>query len=276
MRTLALLTGVLVSAWASGDPLPGSKLSAVTLVGRDSSPAAWKPGRVTILSFFAFWCDTWKEHCPRLAKTRAALAGLPIDVVTVSVDGRWSDVPGFDPSLRCLLDRKGWAASIGVDRVPTTLVVDESGQIRWVKSGVARTEDMVREARSALRGASSGEVRLELQSFPPATGGHELLDELRRLQLHATLVLRSSYPKELERIVREAKEFGQEITTTSLQGRQVDPYDETRPTGEELVRRIVEQASPGSTVVLHAGVEVTRRTLSKIVDALRKAGLSVR
>jgi hypothetical protein len=191
---------------------------------------------VTIFSFFAFWCDTWKSQSPRIREAGRILNGLPIDTITISIDGRWSDVPGSDPVLRCLLDRAGWSAVIGVDRVPTTLVVDAEGVVRWSHSGVVRVEDLVTAAKSALEPRKQAQVHLCIKNFPPADGGYEMLDQLRRLGVRATLVS-SDLGQEL---VKRACDQGQScVQTIRLTGPTDDPYDETRPGPIEIVRRVV-------------------------------------
>lgn len=275
IRLAILILAAGMAARGSADPLPGSFVPPASLVTRSGAPTTWHPGRATVISFFAFWCDTWKDQSPRLRQAMGALQGLPIDLLTISVDGRWDDVPGFDPSQPCLLDRIGWSSRLGVDRVPSTIVVDGQGRIRWVKSGVTRSDDIVREARSALGAAKSGSVTLRFEDFPPPNGGFELLDELRRLGVHVTLGLRPGVSRD-DPTVRKAIEMGNEIADGPVPPNTVDPFDTTRPGAAEIVRRVVLGARPGSTVLLHAGVGQTLDALPRIVDALRSRGLAVR
>jgi peptidoglycan/xylan/chitin deacetylase (PgdA/CDA1 family) len=52
----------------------------------------------------------------------------------------------------------------------------------------------------------------------------------------------------------------------------VDAYDYTRPGEGELLRRILTATKPGFEIQLHAGVEQTRSTLSRVIQALRTRG----
>jgi hypothetical protein len=274
-RAIALLLALVgATGSAASDPLPGSTLPPAVLADRQSRPVQWAPGRVCVFSFFAFWCDTWKDQSPRLLKARSALAGLPVDVITVSVDGRWTDVPGYNATLPLLLDRAGWSAKIGIDRVPTTVIVDQAGQVRWVRSGVVRTEDLIREARAALHPASEGAVILRIENFPPPTGGFELLDVLRRLNVHATLGLKPGV-KPTDALVRQAVSEGHSLAGPIPKHGLVDPYDQTRPGQAEIVRRAVLAANAGATIVLHAEVLQTCQALPELVSALRKKGLTL-
>jgi peptidoglycan/xylan/chitin deacetylase (PgdA/CDA1 family) len=54
----------------------------------------------------------------------------------------------------------------------------------------------------------------------------------------------------------------------------VDAFDYTRPGEAELLRRILTATKPGFEIQLHAGVEQTRSTLPRIIQALRTRGLS--
>src|SRR5438132_11810952 len=93
-NTRALAAGLafglllLDGAGADAPVAPGQPLAAFTLPAYGGGSGGWKPGRAAVLSFCAFWCDTWKEQNQRLAAAEKALAGLPVDFYTVSVDGR--------------------------------------------------------------------------------------------------------------------------------------------------------------------------------------------
>jgi len=95
------------------------------------------------------WCDTWRDQLPRLQDSERALDGLPVDFLMVSVDGRWPELlPSKDVML---LDRGAqWSRPLGIDHVPTTLVVDSSGTVRFEKVGVMRMSQLTQELRSLL------------------------------------------------------------------------------------------------------------------------------
>ncbi|RYG44705.1 hypothetical protein EON79_14340, partial [bacterium] len=99
-------------------PIPGQRLAPMELLDAAVKPKTWKPGRRTVITFVAMWCDTWRVQEPKLKKVRKATTG--VDFLTVSVDGRYRDVPEA-PAIWA--DPKGKVVKkLGIDRVPYTLV----------------------------------------------------------------------------------------------------------------------------------------------------------
>jgi len=167
--------------------LPGSPLAPFTLPDRDGKPTEWRPGRVTVITCCAFWCDTWKDQLPRVAEVARRLGNLPVDYLTVSVDGRWTErMPPFSRQ-RLLADPDGrWIASLGIDRVPYTLVIDQSGTVTACSYGTVRTDTLAAQVRSALTPATAaGSVYLTFDDFPEP-GAEALLDLLRAQNVRAT------------------------------------------------------------------------------------------
>jgi hypothetical protein len=276
VRRFAAATAlVLAASCALADPVPGAKVEPVELVARDGSAYKFEPHGVTVLSFFAFWCNTWKQQCPRLSQAMKQLSGFPVHVLTVSVDGRWSNVPGFDPSLPLALDREEWSHRLGVDRVPTTVVLDANGVIRWVKSGVLRTDELVDAARGACKPLSSGIIHLTIANFPPPDGAFQILDDLRRAGCHAIIEPRASLTSSESAWVEKAMEQGNSVGAIRKPGAAVDGLDETRPGAKELLRRLLEAAHEGTTIRLHANVADSRAILPELIRELRAAGFIV-
>lgn len=198
-------------------PAPGDRLAPFTLPTLNGSAARrWSPGRVTIISFCAFWCDTWKEQTARLAQTRAALAGLPADYLVVSVDGRWAERARgrLDPA-GVLLDAGNRLSGnvLGVRAVPYTLVVDPAGVIRFAFQGIARSADLQTLVRELAGGAkaSAGKhhqgtapVYLTFDDFPASDEDDLLLDALRAASVRATFFCVGEHVAERPALVRRA------------------------------------------------------------------------
>lgn len=183
--TCALLFALPLLARA-GAPLPGDALAPFTVRTVDGAPYHWQPGQATVVSFCAFWCDTWKQQLPRVEEAKRSLQVLPITFLNVSVDGRWMDKAKGAPGL-VLADEGGrWSGSLGIDRVPYTLVVDADGVVRWTEFGIVRSQDLIREARGALEPRRAGTVYLAFDDFPWKNGNDELLDVLRAESVPAT------------------------------------------------------------------------------------------
>jgi peptidoglycan/xylan/chitin deacetylase (PgdA/CDA1 family) len=249
-----------------------------------------------------------------LVAAKNATTGLPVDFLTVSVDGRWSEVAQNNGGLPLWLDKGGeWSRGKGVDRVPTTVVLDPAGEVRYVSGGVVRTDELVQAVRAAKgHKPEAGVLYLTFDDFPPANGGEELLDELRALGVKATLFCLGSRVEASASLLKRAlaeghslqihswdhhatdpqleqcrttfkRVLGVEPTLYRAPGsevivgderhhRIVDPFDYSRPSRKELLRRILPAVCSEAVIQLHAGVSVTREALSELVEDLRKRG----
>ncbi len=183
---------------------PGDRVAAFTLLPYGGArPQTWRPGQVSVLSFCALWCDTWREQSRRLAVVRHNLRGLPIDYRTISVDGRWAErFPGGGGAAEesVLLDAGGRvSAGLGLRAVPWTVVVDAHGMIDWTRQGIVRTDELesrlrrLATERPPAASDFSGDIFLTFDDFPtlPPSGVERspdegLLDILRREAAPAT------------------------------------------------------------------------------------------
>ncbi|MBX7131814.1 MAG: polysaccharide deacetylase family protein [Fimbriimonadaceae bacterium] len=184
---------------------------------------AWKPGRVTVINAIALWCDTWKEQRQRIETARSRSKGLPVDFLTVSIDGRWRESADGQGERSILLDQEGLLKrTFDLDRIPMTLLLDTEGKLAWSQSGVVRSDDLVRAIqrviedplpRSGGGGLGRGPVLyLTFDDFPAPHGNDELLDILRREDVPATLFCIgrnvSGNGDVLERALREGHGLG--------------------------------------------------------------------
>ena len=289
-------------------PTVGDVLAPVVLETRTGQTVGWTPGRTTVFTFCAFWCDTWKVQLPRVDVARRRLAGLPIDFRIVAVDGRWSDLG----PPNAWLDRGGrWSRSIGIAQVPTTVVVDPTGRVVFARSGTLRSADLV---AACTERAIAGPVYLTFDDFPSASGSPELLDAVRQLGVRATFFCIGRNAEAHPDLVRRAAAEGHtlavhnwdhaaadpqiarcEALLTQLAGKAqrlyrgpgseaildqgrpvnlpiVDPYDFLRPGPDELVRRVLSSVKAKSVIQLHAGVPDTLTALPQIVYRLCARG----
>lgn len=177
MRTgipIAIAALLALAAGVHAAPVPGTKLEPFTLTRQDGHTADWKPERVTVISFCAFWCDTWKEQSRRLARCRKMTNGLEVDYITISVDGRWSERSNGKVTGTLLLDLSSkLARKLGINRIPYTMVVDAGGVVRFASEGIAREASIVECARECAAGehpSSAGTIYLTFDDFPSAPG----------------------------------------------------------------------------------------------------------
>ena len=114
-------------------------------------------GNGTILVFWAFWCDTWKDVTRDLNLLRAPLADMKLSVAAVAVDA--SQQPVARRALASgrvfwpvAIDESGAVSkSFGVRRVPTFFILDNGGKIRAVYEGFPGKQTFVRGVAKALK-----------------------------------------------------------------------------------------------------------------------------
>lgn len=247
-------------------PVPGDRLAGFGLPDAAGVVQHWGPGRPTVVCVIAYWCDTWKDQFARLSQAQRALGGSA-DFVTVSTDGRWSELgQGAPTGLRLVDLGRGWSGPLGIDRIPYTFLVDPSGTIRWVKYGVLRTDDLVREARSLADASRSAErvAYLTFDDFPPSRGSDELLDLLRKEAVAATFFAIGRNAEARPEAVRRAAHEGHAVQMHSWAHEASAPdLDRNRALIERLTGLAPEwYRPPGSSLVLRG----TERWPGRVVD----------
>ncbi|MBM3501734.1 MAG: TlpA family protein disulfide reductase, partial [Armatimonadetes bacterium] len=116
---------------------------------------------VLVLNFFAFWCDTWIAELPQLRELSAEQADLGFRLLSISVDGKWTDqlhvVCGDDPPPWPVLIDRGSRLSrkLGLRRIPTLLVLNRERGI----SAVFEAHPGNTALRQAIRAAGSAGAR---------------------------------------------------------------------------------------------------------------------
>ncbi len=114
-------------------------------------------GNGSIVIFWAFWCDTWKDMTRDLNLLKPQLASMKLQVLAVAVDASQQPV-----SWRAFESGRIWwpvaidasqsaSEAWGVRRVPTTFVLDKSGVVRVVFEGFPGKGSFVRKVSSALK-----------------------------------------------------------------------------------------------------------------------------
>lgn len=145
---LALTVLVAASACATGRPSPTAsplvgkavELAAPDLHGREVSITAAQ-GRVRVVDFWATWCEPCREQMPALDRLAAALGGEGLAVYAISMDEDRAQVEAWleahPVGFQVLWDRGGarHAERLDVQRLPTTLVLDRAGVVRFVHQG---------------------------------------------------------------------------------------------------------------------------------------------
>lgn len=119
-------------------------------------------GKITVLNFWAFWCDTWKEELPHLKDLAHEQTARNFRLIAISVDGTrlqtFLDQTGGEIGFPVLLDTGGKVSrSYRVVHVPTVLILDAAGRIRYIKSGYPGNQAILTELR-LLQSEQAGEA----------------------------------------------------------------------------------------------------------------------
>jgi thiol-disulfide isomerase/thioredoxin len=160
--TLIFLTGVSCAAGRpqlASSPAVGQPVDVVApdLRGEEQRVAD-RAGQVRVVDFWATWCEPCREQFPVLARLVRERQEEGLTVYAVSVDEdlallkAWLEATPL-PFL-VLWDKGGirLAERIGIERLPTTLLVDRAGRVRSVHQGfrAGDAERLEREVRQLL------------------------------------------------------------------------------------------------------------------------------
>jgi uncharacterized protein YkwD/peroxiredoxin len=121
-------------------------------------------GKVVLLNFFAYWCDTWKEELKRLRVLEEQHPELDFEILFVSVDSRERSLA--EP----LMENEGIAFPVAVDfkaevskaygitTVPTLFILDPRGKVRASYQGYPGNRLLARDLREGSRAAAAAPI----------------------------------------------------------------------------------------------------------------------
>jgi thiol-disulfide isomerase/thioredoxin len=129
----------LAGAVGVGDPLPAVTFSAWQ---GDTAQLAAPPGGVTIIDFWASWCQPCRAALPELNAIAQRYAADGVQVVAVNIDRAREPADAFlktyvpAPAMTLLRDPGGRGlARYGASGMPALYVVDQGGVVQLVESG---------------------------------------------------------------------------------------------------------------------------------------------
>lgn len=132
----------------AGMPAPDFEAPSATSSQVVVVPGSPETTLVTVVDFWASWCEACVEAMPALERLYRKNRERGVDVVGVSVDEEPRDAIGtvmaygttfpivLDPHSR--LQNAYW-----VSKIPTTFVIDRSGLVRWVGRNSEEMEQAV-------------------------------------------------------------------------------------------------------------------------------------
>lgn len=148
------------AAVAPPRPTSGSAMAPYTAQWLDGTTfdMAKEKGNVVLLNVWATWCGPCRFEIPELAKLHAKYASRGFKVVGVSIDeGGAGDVKQFVTeqkiSYPIALDPEGKLATLlQTTVIPTSIVVDRTGNVVWKHFGIVDTSDasLTKAVESAL------------------------------------------------------------------------------------------------------------------------------
>jgi thiol-disulfide isomerase/thioredoxin len=156
---LALVLALVLGPGCAGtgphrSPAPlGEK---VDLAARDLGGATVRVlddgARVRVVDLWASWCEPCRDQLPALDRLRAAYGGHGLTVYAISFDADRAQLDAFlreaPVGLVVLWDKGGerLAEPLGIDRLPTTLVLDRAGVVRFAHVGHDSGQESLLEA----------------------------------------------------------------------------------------------------------------------------------
>lgn len=136
---LLALVALPLLAWKNGDTLP--KLDGFGLEGKVPTLA----GKVVLLDFWASWCSPCKKSFPELDKLQQAHKDKGLVILAVNVDEKADAMENFlkDHSVTFAVVRDAkqkLVAAANVESMPTSLLIDTKGVIRFQHTGFRGAE----------------------------------------------------------------------------------------------------------------------------------------
>ena len=159
IRALAATLALAAGASALGDESLGVGMRApalehVTWVQGDPV-AAWEPGQVYVLDFWATWCPPCRKSIPHINALAQKYKDQGVHVIGVAVAPR----PGMQPT-KAFVTEQGAGMSYGIAEdvegrtsaafmeaascfgIPTIMVVDRKGELAWIGSPFGMDETL--------------------------------------------------------------------------------------------------------------------------------------
>ena len=207
MKTLLLSATALLLLAAGATALPAGELGVgmkapnldqVNWVKGDKI-AAWQPGQVYVLDFWATWCGPCKATIPHINETAKKYRDQGVNVIGVAIWPKPNMVPtadfvaekGDEMDYLIAEDKDGATAKAFMESslsfgIPTLMVIDRKGEIAWIghpmKLGgtleqiIAGTDDRAAAVKADADRRAEAAVEMEGMQIASAIRNYDKLD----------------------------------------------------------------------------------------------------
>ncbi len=136
-----------------GKPATNFTLSAINAAQK----MAIEKGKVTIVDFWATWCEPCKKSFPRYQELYVKYKASGLEILAVSVDDEKREIPDFVKTYGAKFP-VGWdeghkiADCYQPASMPTAIVIDKAGVVRHIHGGYHNGEEkeLEREIKALL------------------------------------------------------------------------------------------------------------------------------
>lgn len=156
---LAALLACLTLSGASGAGAPGAapEFRLANRAGGEMTLSGLR-GQVVMINFWASWCGPCRQEFPALDQIYAKYKPMGFTLVAINVESEKSDAERFlgqqKVSFPILFDPDNQVSgSYGVRAMPTTVLVDRQGRLRWSHMAYKPGDEAkyIEQVRAALR-----------------------------------------------------------------------------------------------------------------------------
>jgi thiol-disulfide isomerase/thioredoxin len=156
----ALVASLAAFAWsasATDGAAPAPTFTLSSRAGGQLSLADLK-GQVVMINFWASWCGPCRQEFPALDQIYAKYKPMGFTLVAINVESEKADAEKFlaatPASFPILFDPENKvSSSYGVSAMPTTVLVDRQGRVRWLHRAYKPGDEAkyIEQIRAALR-----------------------------------------------------------------------------------------------------------------------------
>ena len=130
---------------------PAPDFSGESINGKGKVALAQMQGKVTLVDFWATWCEPCKKSFPKLEELRVKYASAGFEIVAISEDDESNGVKDFGTThganFPLLWDKdKSIANKWHPPNMPSSFIVDKKGVVRFVHLGYHEGEEKEIEA----------------------------------------------------------------------------------------------------------------------------------